>query len=172
MQLLEDITNRFCKLLGNFIAIVLIIMMINVAFDTFNRYLFNSNYMALQELEWHLFSVVILLGMSYTMNKEGHVRVDILYNKFSTKTKALVNMFGVVIFVAPISFLILYGSIDFVLEAYVFMEESSNPGGLHYRFIIKSLIPISFFILIFTSLGYFATNYNIWKRIKLKEYGK
>ena len=166
MQFLEGLVSRFSYFLGCFTAFILILMMINVSFDTLNRYLMNTNSVALQEMEWHLFSVVILLGLSYTLNNDSHVRVDIFYAKFAEKTKAIINMIGVIVFILPLSLLIAFGSFGFVEESYIFMEQSGDPGGLHYRFIIKSLIPISFFILIFTSLGYFASNYNLWKKIQ------
>jgi TRAP-type mannitol/chloroaromatic compound transport system permease small subunit len=165
MQWIESFCDKFSKYLGIFIAFLLIIMMINVAFDTMNRYLMNSNSVALQEMEWHLFSVIILLGTSYALSEEGHVRVDILYTNFSAKKKAIINMIGVITFVLPLSLLVAFGSLGFVKEAYVFMEQSGDPGGLHYRFIIKGLIPTSFFILIFMSVGYFARNYNLLKRL-------
>ena len=165
MQWIESVCNKFSKYLGIFIAFLLIIMMINVAFDALNRYLLNSNSVALQEMEWHLFSVIILLGLSYTLSEEGHVRVDILYANFSAKKQAIINMVGVVTFVLPLSLLVAFGSLGFVKEAYIFMEQSGDPGGLPYRFIIKGLIPTAFFILIFMSAGYFARNYNHLKRL-------
>jgi TRAP-type mannitol/chloroaromatic compound transport system permease small subunit len=109
--------------------------------------------------------VIILLGTSYALSEEGHVRVDIFYTNFSAKKKAIINMIGVVTFLLPLSLLVAFGSLGFVKEAYVFMEQSGDPGGLHYRFIIKGLIPTSFFILIFMSFGYFARNYNLLKRL-------
>jgi TRAP-type mannitol/chloroaromatic compound transport system permease small subunit len=81
------------------------------------------------------------------------------------KKKAIINMVGVITFVLPLSLLVAFGSLGFVEEAYIFMEQSGDPGGLHYRFIIKGLIPTSFFILIFMSVGYFARNYNLLKRL-------
>ena len=165
MQWIESVCNKFSKYLGIFISFLLIIMMINVAFDALNRYLLNSNSVALQEMEWHLFSVIILLGLSYTLNEEGHVRVDILYANFSAKKQAIINMVGVITFVLPLSLLVAFGSLGFVEEAYIFMEQSGDPGGLPYRFIIKGLIPTAFFILIFMSAGYFARNYNHLKRL-------
>ena len=96
MEWIESVCNKFSKYLGIFIAFLLIIMMINVAFDALNRYLLNSNSVALQEMEWHLFSVIILLGLSYTLSEEGHVRVDILYANFSAKKQAIINMVGAV----------------------------------------------------------------------------
>jgi len=98
MQWIESFCDKFSKYLGIVIAFLLIIMMINVAFDTMNRYLMNSNSVALQEMEWHLFSVIILLGTSYALSEEGHVRVDIFYTNFSAKKKAIINMIGVITF--------------------------------------------------------------------------
>ena len=165
MQWIESFCDKFSKYIGIVIAFLLIIMMINVAFDALNRYLMNSNSVALQEMEWHLFSVIILLGLSYTLSEEAHVRVDILYAGFSKKKKAIVNMIGVILFVLPLSLLIAYGSLGFVEKSFVFMEQSGDPGGLPYRYIIKALIPTSFVILIIMSIGYFARNYNLLKRL-------
>ena len=165
MQWIESFCDTLAKYLGVIISFLLILMMVNVAFDTLNRYLMNSNSVALQEMEWHLFSVIILLGTSYALSEEGHVRVDIFYTNFSAKKKAIINMIGVITFVLPLSLLVAFGSLGFVEEAYIFMEQSGDPGGLPYRFIIKGLIPTSFFILIFMSVGYFARNYNLLKRL-------
>ena len=165
MQWIETFCDKFAKYIGIFISFLLIVMMINVAFDTLNRYIMNTNSVALQEMEWHLFSIIILLGLSYSLSEEGHVRVDILYSGFSEKKKAIVNMTGVVLFILPLSLLIAYGSINFVEKSFMFMEQSADPGGLPYRFIVKGLIPTSFVILIIMSIGYFARNYNLLKRL-------
>ena len=165
MQWIESFCDKFAKYIGVIISFLLILMMINVAFDALNRYIMNSNSVALQEMEWHLFSVIILLGLSYSLNQEGHVRVDILYAGFSEKKKAIVNMIGVILFILPLSLLIAYGSINFVEKSFTFMEQSGDPGGLPFRFIIKGLIPTSFVILIVMSIGYFARNYNLLKKL-------
>ena len=168
MQWIESFCDKFAKYIGVIISFLLILMMINVAFDALNRYIMNSNSVALQEMEWHLFSVIILLGLSYSLNEEGHVRVDILYTGFSEKKKAIVNMIGVILFILPLSLLIAYGSINFVEKSFIFMEQSGDPGGLPFRFIIKGLIPTSFVILIVMSIGYFARNYNLLKKTQFK----
>ena len=165
VQWIESFCDKFAKYIGVIISFLLILMMINVAFDALNRYIMNSNSVALQEMEWHLFSVIILLGLSYSLNEEGHVRVDILYTGFSEKKKAIVNMIGVILFILPLSLLIAYGSINFVEKSFIFMEQSGDPGGLPFRFIIKGLIPTSFVILIVMSIGYFARNYNLLKKL-------
>ena len=165
VQWIESFCDKFAKYIGVIISFLLIVMMINVAFDALNRYIMNSNSVALQEMEWHLFSVIILLGLSYSLSEEGHVRVDILYTGFSEKKKAIVNMIGVILFILPLSLLIAYGSINFVEKSFIFMEQSGDPGGLPFRFIIKGLIPTSFVILILMSIGYFARNYNLLKKL-------
>jgi TRAP-type mannitol/chloroaromatic compound transport system permease small subunit len=165
MQWIESFCDKFAKYIGVVISFLLIVMMINVAFDTLNRYIMNTNSVALQEMEWHLFSIIILLGLSYSLSEEGHVRVDILYSRFSEKKKAIVNMAGVILFILPLSLLIAYGSINFVEKSFIFMEQSGDPGGLHFRFLIKGMIPMSFIILIIMSIGYFARNYNLLKRL-------
>ena len=165
VQWIESFCDKFAKYIGVIISFLLILMMINVAFDALNRYIMNSNSVALQEMEWHLFSVIILLGLSYSLSEEGHVRVDILYTGFSEKKKAIVNMIGVILFILPLSLLIAYGSINFVEKSFIFMEQSGDPGGLPFRFIIKGLIPTSFVILILMSIGYFARNYNLLKKL-------
>lgn len=71
-------------------------------------------------------------------------------------------MIGVITFIFPISLLIVFGSLDFVHEAYAFNEVSGDPGGLTHRWLIKSMIPISFVLLMVTSIGYFIKNLNIY----------
>ena len=160
---LEKGFNKFADIIGIITAIAIVLMILNVSYDVVMRYFFRSGSIAMQEMEWHLFSVVILLGISYTLKEDAHVRVDLIYDKLSKRKQALINMIGVVLFILPISLLIGTSSINNALEAYVSMEQSGDPGGLHYRWIIKALIPLSFFILIITSCGYFIKNLAVYK---------
>jgi TRAP-type mannitol/chloroaromatic compound transport system permease small subunit len=133
------------------------------------RYFFKSGSIAMQEMEWHLFSVIILLGVAYTLKEDGHVRVDLIYDRLSNKRKAVINMVGVVLFILPIALLVGISSINNAYEAFLSMEQSGDPGGLPYRWIVKALIPLSFFLLIITSIGYFIRNLNIYKGLHPNE---
>jgi TRAP-type mannitol/chloroaromatic compound transport system permease small subunit len=125
----------------------------------------------MQEMEWHLFSVVILLGISYTLKEDGHVRVDLIYDRLTNKKKAKINMVGVVFFILPVALLIGIESIPYVLESFASNEQSGDPGGLPYRWIVKSMIPLSFFLLIITAIGFFIKNLNVYKGLhELDEY--
>jgi TRAP-type mannitol/chloroaromatic compound transport system permease small subunit len=154
---------RFNSFLGNFTAIILLLMIFNVFFDVVLRYFFNSGSIALQEMEWHLFSIMFLLGIAYALNDEAHVRVDFLYDTVKDKTKAYINIFGTLFFLIPFSLLIIYGSYEFVTDSYSYSEISEDPGGLAYRWLIKSIIPLSFIVLIISSFIYIKKNINIIK---------
>ena len=72
-------------------------------------------------------------------------------------------MIGVAFFILPIALLIAVESIPYVIESFNSNEQSGDPGGLPYRWIVKSMIPLSFFLLIITSIGFFIKNLNIYR---------
>ncbi len=133
-------------------------MMFNVLLDVVLRYFFSFGSIAFQEMEWHFFAVMFLLGISYALQDEAHVRVDFIYERFSIKRKAIINIIGTLIFLIPFTLFIIYGSYEFVFDAYSFNEISENPGGLTHRWIIKAMIPLSFVILFLSSIGYIYKN--------------
>ncbi len=160
---LERGFDKFADFIGTITAIAMVLMILNVFYDVIMRYFFRAGNIGMQEMEWHLFSVIILLGVAYTLKEDGHVRVDLIYDRLKPTKKAMINMIGAVIFILPIAFLVGISSIDNVLEAFETMEQSGDPGGLPYRWIVKALIPLSFFLLIITTIGFFIRNLNIYK---------
>jgi len=166
---MDKLNNFFEKLnivMSKILAILMVFLIINVFYDVISRYFFNGGSIAMQEMEWHIFGVIILYGMSYTLREEGHVRVDFLYNKFSPKTQSLINIFGTIFFIIPLAIFIIYGSYDFVMDSYTTNEISEDPGGLTHRWIIKAMIPFSFIYLIITSIGYIIKNIITFKENK------
>ena len=142
----------FIKWIGYLAATALAILVMLVVYDATARYLLHSGSIALQELEWHLFDVVIMLGIAYTLQRASHVRVDIFYDRYTDKTRHIVNILGTLFFILPFSLLIIYVGFDFVLISFSQMEASSDPGGLSYRFIVKALLPLAFVLLIVQSV--------------------
>ena len=165
---IETLFDRFADAMGNLTAVLMIAMLLNVFYDVVMRYLFKSGSIALQEMEWHLFSMVFLIGVSYALFKNGHVRVDIIYDQLSVKKQALINITGSIIFLIPFSLLIAFGSIDFVLEAFHTSEISGDPGGLTHRWIIKALVPFSFFLLAFSTIGIIVKNINLYRGVHIE----
>ena len=161
MKIIDNIT----KYISYFTAIILALLVVLVVFDATSRYLFSEGSTALQELEWHFFDVVILLSIAYTLRNNAHVRVDIFYEKFSLKTKALINIFSFIFFILPLSCLIIYIGIGFVELSFVQNEASSDPGGLKYRWIVKSLMPLAFVLLALQAIKELVKDIQTWRSL-------
>ncbi|WP_309498997.1 TRAP transporter small permease subunit [Sulfurovum sp.] len=163
---LERTIDKIIDWIGNFNAIVMVIMMLNVCYDVIMRYFFHDSKVAFQELEWHFFSFVILIGLAYTLKEDAHVRVDVFYEHFKPKTKAVINIVGSILFIIPFSLLLIYGGYLYAYEAYSISEVSENPGGLTHRWIVKSFIATSFVLLVFATIGFIIKNINVFLNIE------
>ena len=163
---LEKAFDKFADYIGIITGISMVLMILNVFYDVIMRYFFKAGSIAMQEMEWHLFSVIILLGVAYTLKEDGHVRVDLIYDRLASKKKAMINMVGVFLFILPIAFLVGIASIDNAYAAFLSGEQSGDPGGLTNRWIVKALIPLSFLLLVITSIGFFIKNLNIYLGLK------
>ena len=144
--------DKVANLIGRFCSRLSLLLVILVSTDVFLRYIFNISTASLYELEWHVFAVIFLLGSVYTLHIGEHVRVDVFYNKFSERNKKLVNLLCNLIFLIPFGIVISYTSIPFVEDSYNILESSPDPGGLPFRFLIKSVITVSFFLLSFVGI--------------------
>jgi len=159
------VIDKTIKYLGYFTAFIVAVLVLLVVYDATARYLFSTGSIALQELEWHLFDVIILFAIAYTLRENTHVRVDIFYASYSEKTKALVNLISSLFFVLPFSFLIIYIGIGFVEMSFAQNEASSNPGGLEYRYLIKALLPLSFVFLLLQAFKDAIVNFGMWRSL-------
>jgi len=157
----ENAVNKLSGAFGWIAGWLCILMIAVVFFDVIARYLFESGSIAMQELEWHLFAAVFLLGAAYTMREDAHVRVDVFYARMSVRKKAVVDLFGTVFFVLPMCTLILYSAYDVVAYAYEFQEVSNDPGGLPYRFLFKALLPLGYFLVLIQALAIVSRNIRI-----------
>ena len=145
MDTLRQFEQAIGKLSGaaGWLAGWLCILMIVIVFtDVIARYGFDSGSIAMQEMEWHLFATVFLLGAAYTMREDANVRVDVFYAKMSARRKAIIDILGSVVFVIPRCSLILLSSYDPVIYSYQIQEVSNDPGGLHYRFAFRRCCPV------------------------------
>ncbi len=135
---------------GRTVSWLTLLLVLLVSYDVTMRYLFQEGSVALQELEWHLFALIFLLGSAYTLKHDGHVRVDLLYRArwMSDRRRAWIDLFGTLFFLLPFSILIIYSAWPFVENAYILNEHSPDPGGLPYRYLIKMMIPLCFVLLV------------------------
>ncbi len=115
--------------------------------DVLLRYAFNTSFVFIQELEWHLFAVLFLMAAGYTHLKGKHVRVDILYTHLSPRRQALVDLVFGVLFLFPTCFLLIKSSLPFVAHSWAVLEGSPDPGGLPARYLLKAVIPVGFILI-------------------------
>ncbi len=163
---LERVFDRFSNAMGWIAGVLNLLMLVNVFYDAIMRYFFSSGSIALQELEWHLFAMSFLFGIAYALKEDGHVRVDVLYDRFPPRWKAIVNIGGTLLLLLPLSVLIVEGSVWYVHEAFQSGEISGDPGGLRYRWLIKLVIPASFVFLIVSALGFIVRNINVFRGLE------
>ena len=145
---------RFCDILDNLVlkigrtmswlnGILLVSIITNIAL----RYAFSKGLVVFDELQWHLYSVNVMLGISYAYTKDSHIRLDILSKKFSQRKKETMEIFGILFFILPVVFITFIHGLSFGYNAWEINESSVAPMGLCCRWIIKSLIPIGFGLL-------------------------
>jgi TRAP-type mannitol/chloroaromatic compound transport system permease small subunit len=116
------------------------------------RYTLNYGAVWAQELEWHLLGVLVLFGMSYALLKDDHVRVDLFYARYSPRAQFFVDVLTLLLQIG-ISLIIIWLSLKYVEQSWSIGEISSDPGGLPFRWAIKALLPIGFFLVMLQSLG-------------------
>lgn len=158
-----DSLNRYAAF---FASIFILLLAFLIFFDAFMRYLFQEGSIALQELEWHLFDFIFLLGLGYALKHNKHVRVDIFYEKFSSKTKEYINLLDNLFLIIPFSLLIIYYGYDFTLQSFLQNESSSDPGGLCCRYIVKSAIILGGFLLFLQAISEIIKSFQKVKNLK------
>ena len=127
------------------------------------RYGFNTGSVWSQELEWHLMAPICLFGMSYALRHGEHVRVDVLFASFSERNKQLVEFITALIAMA-VCIIVIDLSWSYVVYSWNIGEGSANPGGIPARYIVKSLIPLGFALLLIQFIAQAIHSYRAWRR--------
>jgi TRAP-type mannitol/chloroaromatic compound transport system permease small subunit len=110
------------------------------------RYLINLSSNAWLEIQWYLFAVCVLMGAAAVLRVNEHVRVDVIYSRYSARRKAWVDLLGIIFFMMPATALLTWMAWPWFLDSWKLMEHSSNEGGL-IRWPVKILLPLGFFFL-------------------------
>jgi TRAP-type mannitol/chloroaromatic compound transport system permease small subunit len=142
--------RRFSELTGAIVAWLTLPMVAGTFLIALLRYAFSLNWIWMQELVVWMHAVVFMLAAAYTLNRDEHVRVDIFYRQFSARCKALVNLIGCLVFLLPLSGVLIYTSLDYVVTSWSITEGSREAGGLPFPFVplLKSAIPIAFILVV------------------------
>jgi TRAP-type mannitol/chloroaromatic compound transport system permease small subunit len=135
-----DAMNERLGWLAN--AFVLLACLISAG-NAMSRYAFDLSSNAWLEIQWYLFAAMVMLGASYTLKMNEHVRVDILYIHLSERGKEWLDLIGTAVFLVPSMLVITYYSLNFFMQSWNVQEISGNAGGL-IRWPVKLLIPLGF----------------------------
>jgi TRAP-type mannitol/chloroaromatic compound transport system permease small subunit len=134
---------------ASLLALAIIVLMVcNVLL----RYSMSLGAVWAQELEWHLLAALILLGMSYSLQRGDNVRVDILYSKYSPATRRMVDIVSAVLTMVIAAVMILLNW-KYVGQSFAIDERSPDPGGIPYRWAVKGLLPLGFALLLLQAVG-------------------
>ena len=163
--------DRVQTSLGIIASALLIALVLLMAYNVIARYAFSASSLGLEELTWHLYAAIFLLGIPYALKTDSHVRVDLIFEKLSPKAQAIIDLVGTLLFLIPSCLIIAWAGWQFTMSAYQFGqqpdsisaffnqltstgigEKSQDPGGLLNRWIIKGIIPLSFVCLLLAGI--------------------
>lgn len=141
-QLIDWLNERVGKSAFWLILIMTVISAGNASY----RFVFDDSSNGLLEIQWYLFAAVFLLCAPYTLQRNEHVRIDVISGRFSARGLAVIDIIGTLFFLLPMVITVMWLAIPLVAESYKINEYSANAGGL-LRWPVKILLPIGFALL-------------------------
>jgi len=148
LQAIADTLDRLAEMSGRIIAWLTLAMVLTTATIVMLRYLFQTGSIALQESVTYPHATVFMLGAAYTLKHDGHVRVDIVYQKLTPYARAWIDLLGTLLLLFPVCIFMLYTSMSYVTAAWVIQEGSREAGGLDGVYLLKTAIPLMAILLL------------------------
>lgn len=148
----SQFVDAITEFIGKSIIWVVLVMTLISAGNATMRYTINYSSNAFLEIQWYLFSLIFLLGAGYTFKKNEHVRIDIILHRFSKRTQAGIDIFGIIFFMMPMAIAIMWMSWPIFVLAFQDNEVSSNAGGL-VVWPVRLIVPIGFFLLVLQGIS-------------------
>ena len=149
MNFLEKISIISEYITKYFFYIMFILVIVNILL----RYIFNINFIFMQELVMYLHAFIFLFGASISLKENSHVRIDVFSNKLDTKVKKYIEILGTVFLIVPFCLFVLYESTPIIMRSWEMLESSGEPGGLPFIYILKSSIYVFASLLLIQALG-------------------
>lgn len=145
--------DKMVKGVGHVVMWANVLLIAAIVSQVLFRYLLNQNFPKLDEIQWHFYGLVTMVGISYALVTDSHVRVDILHLQLSRRAQRIIEVLGILTLVAPFLYLMVDQGWDYFYESWRVNERSSSPTGLAARWAFKAIIPISFVLLSFAALA-------------------
>lgn len=154
--------DRLIQGVGEFSSLLWTVLVGTIVLQVLLRYGFGIGSIMLEETQWHLYAIGFMLGLSFTELHERHVRIDVLAAGFSSRTRLWIELLGTSCFLLSFSLLVIWFAVPFVISSWELGEVSAAPGGLPYRWAIKSFMVTAFVLLALTGMGRLT---RIWKAL-------
>ena len=132
--------------------VLLSVIVVNVI----SRYVFGQGRIEFEELQWHLYAVGFLMGIVAGVGSDAHVRVDVIRERISPRMQGWIELYGLLLLLLPFTALIVVFGVPFAWESWRSSEVSASPGGLPYRWFIKSALPLGFILLAVSAISRLA----------------
>lgn len=145
--------DRLLAAVGRATSYIWLILLLVIVVNVLLRYALSEGRIELEELQWHLYSVGFLLGLSYAYQADSHIRVDLLHERLQPRTQAWIELYGILLFLLPFIALVLIYAMPFVASSFALNEVSPSPGGLPLRWLIKAALPVGFALLLLAVLS-------------------
>ncbi len=160
--------DRFIDAVGRTISYLWLVLLAVIVVNVVLRYVFSEGRIELEELQWHIYSVGFLLGLSYAYKADAHIRVDVLHDRFSPRLRSWIELYGILLFLLPFIALVLIYAVPFVAASVALNEISPSPGGLPLRWLIKAVLPLGFALLL---LAVISRLVRVWHHLFLMDDG-
>lgn len=145
--------DNFITKVGELISWVWLLLLGTIILNVTMRYVLGEGRIEFEELQWHFYAIGFLIGLSYVLQADEHVRVDLLRDHFSARTKAWIDFVGILLLLLPFLALVLYFAVPFLHYSLSINEASQAPGGLPFRWFIKAFLLIGFTLLLAATLS-------------------
>jgi TRAP-type mannitol/chloroaromatic compound transport system permease small subunit len=147
------ILSGFIDVVGRAVSWMVLGLVLLIAGEVLMRYGFDKASIAAQEMEWWGLAIISLLGVSYTLKRGEHVRVDVFYQYYSERVRLWFDFVVALCVMFPISIYLSYLSLQFVGQSFADHEVSQSPGGLPYVWVLKAFVPLGLLLLGIQSLA-------------------
>ena len=145
---LSNAIDSALRRIGDLLSWVWLVLLAIIALNVLLRYYFGEGRVEFEEIQWHLYSIGFLLGLSYAYCDDAHIRVDVMRAKFRPRTIAWIELYGIIFLLLPFITLIIVFAVPFALSSFELGEVSQAPGGLPFRWLIKGVLPLAFILLL------------------------
>ncbi len=125
IERISHFASELSQLTGKAVAWLILVLILQLVYDTAARYLFNKPTVWAYDVSYMLYGIIFLIGGAYTLLDDEHIRIEVFYTKFSKRQKAVADIIGYLIFFFPVLIILLYSGVLYTVESWEMMERST-----------------------------------------------